>query len=212
MNLETVIASVMILAVTFAVTAAWAIYRTLRKNTPHATAYLPAIVTIPVLTIAIFRICGKDIHYPITLLTTSHWDRITYALLPGFVLAISSGLLRRISLESAHMMHTWQTKSFCSFFAGNGIAAIPLLRTLAYRYALAKSWQLQLPLLFTELVIVECLFNAPGLGYELWQGVLKHNFAAVSLVLMYFLVLYALAYGSSFWISRQLALKLKGYD
>ena len=93
-----------------------------------------------------------------------------------------------------------------------GKKATTSLRRLIMTKALAYTWSETLPWLFGELIIVEAIYNAPGLGLDAWQAAKARDFytlaEAVSVLVGLYLSCVLLSAIISHWIGR----RLESYD
>src|SRR5690606_11099717 len=109
--------------------------------------------------------------FEITLLFPLHffadvWTLLWAYFIPALVLMMASGvpfvLSEAIRREYAH----WQGRSFAVVALAMGRRKPEVLRRLVLVKTPTGTWTQCLPWLFGELIIVETVFNAPGLGLD----------------------------------------------
>ena len=68
-----------------------------------------------------------------------------------------------------------------------------------------------LPWLFGEIIVVEAVFNAPGLGLGAWRAAKARDYGVVGESLGWLIILFTVFYGLNVLWSRNIGKKLKGY-
>ncbi len=171
---------------------------------------VPALVTGPLLILGAWRLFQVNLIYPVHLL--SHIAELfRFAVVPSIVLIFASGLgihlWRKIEIESAR----WQSARFVLLAKAVGKNPRSQVRLLVLRKSLLESWSAALPWLFGELMIVEAVFNAPGLGLEVWHRARTRDADGFVMSLLSLVAIYLLLSFSLRWSQRRLGQKLEGW-
>jgi ABC-type dipeptide/oligopeptide/nickel transport system permease component len=217
--LSYLLTTVLILGWCFAVAAAWSLalfsWATRRRHGPRAApssrripgAILPALVVAPVAVLAAFRALGLNLLFPIVVdaeLTTL----LAATLAPALVLLIASGLAGQLARGVTAELEFWRAKTFATVALAVGRDPHRELRRLVLTKALSGALGRCLPWLFGELVVVEAVFNAPGLGLDAWHLARTRDLAGLATTVAWLTALYiacaAAAAAVHRWIGRRL--------
>ncbi|MBQ49776.1 MAG: hypothetical protein CMP10_20515 [Zetaproteobacteria bacterium] len=168
---------------------------------------LPALAIAPVL-IIIFHAIGISLIYPVHL-TSTLWEIFLAGVVPGLVLFIASGLAYQVSYCINHEWQYWQQKPFVLAERARGKYPQQSLRRLVIMKSMTDAGSRCLPWLFGELIVVEALFNAPGLGTAIWQYARRRDLALLSEVLFWLIIFYIVCTMINFhchkWLGKRLA-------
>jgi ABC-type dipeptide/oligopeptide/nickel transport system permease component len=112
---------------------------------------------------------------------------------------------------TAREVRHWRQKPFVALTLAKGGTESMALRKLVILKSLAEGWSQCLPWLFGELIIVEAMFNAPGLGLDTWNMAKMRNMEGLFQSLLWLGGIYLL----SFWLTvrwnRWIGNRLEGY-
>lgn len=196
-----------VLSVSIYVFAAYRHERRGRGRTPFAGAILPALVVAPLGLALAFKVLGVNLLFPVHFF--ADWRQLARAALaPAVVLVLSSGLAgslwRLTHREYAH----WRGKTFALMATATGQRPETALRRLVLAKSLCAAWAQALPWLFGELIIVEAVFNAPGLGLDAWQLARVRDLGGLGEAILWLAGLYAIAVTVTatvnYWLGRRL--------
>lgn len=151
------------------------------KNPPKKVILplVPALILGPIALVIGFNYLGINLIFPVQL-TASLIDMWHSGFVPALVLFIASGLLGRLKHNLSLEYYFWSNKPCaCVVQAYGGDIKTQLFRVVAGR-AFWNSWQESLPWVMGELLIVECVFNAPGIGLGIWHAAKQHNVQEIS--------------------------------
>lgn len=181
-----------------------------RGKMPLSGVILPALVVAPIALATAFKVLGWNLLFPVHFFTD--WQTLTVAALaPALVLVLSSGLAgslwRLTHREYAH----WRGKTFAVMATATGQRPEAALRRLVLAKSLCSSWSQCLPWLFGELIIVEVVFNAPGLGLDAWQLAKVRDLAGLSETILWLAGLYAFAVSLTAALNHWLGRRLESY-
>ena len=168
---------------------------------------LPALVAAPLTLLTAHRLLGINLLFPVAMFAAPH-ELALAALAPAAVLFVASGLAslmrQQMLLEFAH----WQNQPFALTAQAYGQSRIQAIARLVILKVFLRCWAQCLPWIYGELIVIESVFNAPGLGLDAWhmarardhQGVLS----ALSLLILFYLVSAKLISLGSSWLGRRL--------
>ncbi len=135
----------------------------------------------------------------------------TASFAPAILLFIGSGLFGRILALSRSEWSLWSAKPFVrvdrAFGKNIRIRLAPMIGSRILLQAASDC----LPLVFSELIIIESLFNAPGLGFWSWEYAKTRDVeSAVKSIAALFFV-YGLINLGIYFANKSLGKKLAGY-
>ncbi len=130
---------------------------------------LPTLVLGPLVLVMAHRWLGINLLYPVQLLASAD-SLIIKAFVPSLILLLASGLAFRIRANLHREFALWSSRPFANAARAFGFDAKERLRGLVIKKSLLEAWSESMPWLLGELFVVECVFNAPGLGLDLWHN------------------------------------------
>lgn len=200
----------LVLAAVVYLLAAYRHERSGKGKAPLAGVILPALVVAPLGLAAAFKMLGWNLLFPVHFF--ADWATLAQAALaPAVVLVVSSGLAgslwRLTHREYAH----WRGKTFALMATATGQRPEAALRRLVLAKSLCTSWSQCLPWLFGELIIVEAVFNAPGLGLDAWQLAKVRDLAGLGEAILWLAGLYAVAISLTAAVNLWLGRRLESY-
>ena len=130
---------------------------------------------------------------------------------PALLLFIGSGLLGRIITLSRSEWSFWSEKPFVRVDRAFGKNIRSRLAPMVASRILLQSTSDCLPMVFSELIIIESIFNAPGLGFWSWEYAKTRDVesAAKSIAVLFFI--YGLINLTIYFANKNLGKKLTGY-
>ncbi|MBF0442256.1 MAG: hypothetical protein HQK54_10145 [Oligoflexales bacterium] len=131
---------------------------------------------------------------------------------PSFVLLLSSGVLGNLLIAIHEEYRVWSQKYFAFVIEAYGGSIPETLRNLVLIKTYFGIWSRSLPWLFGELVVVECIFNAPGLGLDAWNMARVRDYPGLFGVLIWLSALYGICAGGSLLVNRWIGRRLDGYS
>lgn len=138
----------------------------------------PALICSALAIFLAYQLFQWVLFFPVHLLSGPK-ELIGKALVPALVLLIASGFIKNLILGMKSEYDYWSAKAFLTTAESFGIKTWRWLGKLVILRSLAISWGLSLPWLFAELIIVESIFNAPGLGLDIWFQARHRDFTAM---------------------------------
>lgn len=175
----------------------------------YAGLIVPALVAAPLAVVLGFRL-GVSLLYPVVLFADAG-ALVRAALPPALVLVLASGLGGSLARQVARETRHWRAKPFALSALATGQSPARLLRRLVLVKALAGAWSRCLPWLFGELVVVEAVFNAPGLGLDAWHAARVQDLAGLAVTVAQLAALYAVCVGAAALTQRRLGRRLESY-
>jgi ABC-type dipeptide/oligopeptide/nickel transport system permease component len=171
---------------------------------------LPSLILGPLVLIGFYQLFNINLIFPVQLMA-SLGDIILASLLPAIILLLASGLMFYVFQTTAREVRHWRQKPFVALTLAKGGTESMALRKLVILKSLAEGWSQCLPWLFGELIIVEAMFNAPGLGLDTWNMAKMRNMEGLFQSLLWLGGIYLL----SFWLTvrwnRWIGNRLEGY-
>ena len=174
------------------------------------TAILPALVVGPLVLVAAFRLAGINLLYPVHFFATLP-ALAGAALVPSLVLLVASGMAATVRRNVIEEYELWSAKTFALVVLAVGRSPHHVLRRLVMTKALAQAWSQCLPWAFGELIIIETVFNAPGLGLDAWHLARVHDLAGLGEIVAWLAALYLLCVGLTVAVNRWLGRRLESY-
>jgi ABC-type dipeptide/oligopeptide/nickel transport system permease component len=171
----------------------------------------PALLVAPLLLISSFEVLKWNLLFPVHL-TSSLGDLLRAAVAPALVLLLASGLLGHIYRQTKSDFFIWSQKPFVRTTLSYGGSPRRALRLIVVIGSLARSWSQSLPWIFGEMIVVECVFNAPGLGLDAWHQARIRNWPGLFESLFWLIMLYALAVVVSASFAKWLGRRLESYS
>ncbi|MCX6106739.1 MAG: hypothetical protein NTY08_12995 [Proteobacteria bacterium] len=171
---------------------------------------IPALVVAPVTLLIAFRYAGINLLFPIEIFATAT-ELCTAALAPAAVLFIVSGLagalMRQLRLEHDY----WQRQPFALAAVAYGHDKNKAVRRIVLLKGFVTAWAQCLPWLYGELIIVEAVFNAPGLGLSAWHMARARDHMGLLATIGLLILLYALSVAVTAWGNSWLGRRLESY-
>lgn len=168
---------------------------------------VPTLVVAPVLIFGFYKLFAINLLFPVHYLAS--WDVILLsAVVPALVLVVASGLGKSVWLNIAIEYEVWVNKTFFLVSKSYGISKHRSLGRLVVIKSIGQALAQSLPWLFGELIVVEAIFNAPGLALDAWHKARMRDIPAlieniVWLVGIYLVFIFAISYLSR-WVGRKL--------
>lgn len=215
MTLKYAATTLLLLALVAAFSLAWAALRFkwtgARRRQPFGMPlFLPGVLLAPLMIALGFRVLGLNLIFPPALVATAgEWT--LHAVAPALALFFASGLAASIAAEVTGWKQAALQKAFHRTRLAFGLDPERTLRRLVLTAALTRSWERALPWLFSELIVLECLFNAPGLGWDIWQRAKERRLGDLTEAVVILLCLYGICRALAARFSRRLGQRLEGY-
>lgn len=170
-------------------------------------ALMPALVVCPLIIVCGFALAKVNFIFPAHS-TMSIFDLVAYCLLPGIALILASGLGIEVFTQIRGEYRTMRSQPFYLFATAMGQPIDQMMRHIVLAKGMMSAWSRSLPWLFGELVVVEAMFNAPGLGYHSWMYAKLQNYEGMAGCIILLIGMYALlSLGAGYfqrWIGRRL--------
>lgn len=171
---------------------------------------LPALILGPVIMVLFYNLFGKNLIFPLHFFSST-WDLVQSAFFPGLILVCSSGLWFSLSKSIYREIEYWSQMQFFVVAKGLGKSQIKSLRKLVLIKSLTSSWGQSLPWVFGELIIVESVFNAPGLGLDAWHLARMRDMPGLTQSVFYLVVMYGVCVLISNSVSKWVGKRLESY-
>jgi ABC-type dipeptide/oligopeptide/nickel transport system permease component len=171
---------------------------------------LPVLLVAPPLIWGIHAFFDFSVIYPPVMLLEE--SQLFLRALPcAVVLLIGSGLISTIYYAADHELAFWMAKDFIKHREAMGLDSKKVLRGIVCRRLFLNSWAACLPWFFSELILVEVLFAAPGMGLELWNAMKFQEYSHAWEVALCLLGIYLVMYGANHQAQNSLGKKMRGY-
>lgn len=170
----------------------------------------PSLLLSAVLIVVAYHLFSSVLFFPVSLLS-DRWSVFLHAFVPALVLFVSSGLSSLISSSIKAEYEKWVERPSYRTIQAYSLSDWRLLSRVVWIRGVFSSLTHSLPWLFSELIVVEAIFNAPGLGWSLWNYAKLGSYgdmlvSAASLVLAY-LVIGMVCHG----LEAKIGKRLEGY-
>ncbi len=175
-----------------------------------STPFVPVLLIAPLVLVIGFRVFGLNFIYPVTFDST-FLDLLLAGIVPSLVLGFASGLFPTVSATVASELDFWSRKPFALMMVASGLYPKKMMRRLVTTRALLISWMRCMPWLFGEMIIVEVVFNAPGLGLDAWNMAKQRNMGALLQALMWLGALYVVCVFLAQYAHKQIGKRLESY-
>jgi len=170
----------------------------------------PTLIIGPISLVIGFQIFKINLIFPVHFFV-GRMELIKSSIIPSLILLVSSGLLTMTYQTVSREYFFWKSKPFSLAIESLGRSPRKELFSLVFLKSLTESWSYSLPWIFGELIIVEAVFNAPGLGYNAWNLAKQRDFYGLIFILIYLSIIYFLFFGASFLLNRWLGKRLESY-
>ena len=130
---------------------------------------------------------------------------------PALLLFIGSGLLGRIITLSRSEWSFWSEKPFVRVDRAFGKNIRSRLAPMVASRILLQSTSDCLPMVFSELIIIESIFNAPGLGFWSWEYAKTRDVESATKSIAVLFFIYGLINLTIYFANKNLGKKLTGY-
>jgi ABC-type dipeptide/oligopeptide/nickel transport system permease component len=175
------------------------------------TSHQPALALAALIIFAAYQMFKINLVFPVHMIT--EWYVIFFsASSPAVVLFLASGLGRNIARQIELEYLRWSAKQFYQTRRSLGLSAVAGVRRLVVLRSLLVSWNISLPWIFSEIIIVESIFNAPGLGLAIWRQAKMRDLEGLISTSLTILFLYLFCYTLSLISNKWLGRKLEGYN
>ena len=171
---------------------------------------LPVLLLGPLALMFAFGILGVNLLFPVHM-TATLLDLWFASIAPALVLFIASGAASRIWTETDANYHTWRERRFVVVARAMGISVSSTVFRVVLQKSVLNVSLATLPWFFSELIIAEAMFNAPGIGLRIWDGAKSRMFADVVTNLSLLAILYGLCAFLGTVLHRKIGQRLEGY-
>ncbi|MBP9708471.1 MAG: hypothetical protein KBD78_12575 [Oligoflexales bacterium] len=180
------------------------------QNISFLELKFPIVLIAPLLIIATYRILHISLFFPLAS-DLSLFGRLEYLFVPSLLLLFASGLFFRTRSLIIQNYTIWLNKPCARFSASLGVSAHSKFRRLMVQQSILQSLQECLPWLFCEIIIVEIIFNMPGIGLDLWNSAKARDIYSFFLSLGILLAVFFIVLLMNASFSKKLGDKLEGY-
>lgn len=192
-------------------------YSLTRKSKLTARVIHSLLVHQPALSLAVlsififYKLFHLNLVFPVHLLT--RWEElIISAIMPAIILNLASGLTLNIFKTTDQQYSYWQNKTFFQTRRAFGLDPTLGIRRLVILKSLSVSWASSIPWVFGELLIIESVFNAPGMGLAIWHQARIRDIDSMLITALWFLLMYFTIYVANLSLHSWLGKKLEGYS
>lgn len=172
---------------------------------------MPTLMFAPLLLFLFHKFLDVNLIFPVA--TLSSLSKIAMSsFMPAIVLCIATGLFYNIAIDVNRLKRRFREASFSKLTMALGLNLEKRLCKLVVSKSLIDSWVSSLPWIFGEILIIEALFNAPGLGLDIWHMARMRDLEGFLVGVFWLLSIYfAISFVASRF-SKKLGEKLEGYN
>ncbi len=178
-----------------------------RSNVP---IIVPSLALAPIAIFAAWATARVNLIFPVFEFADTV-EIVVAAIAPAFLLFIGSGLLLRVVALSRSEWAYWYSKPFVRVEQAFGKNVQRRLAPMIGTRVLLQSASDCLPLVFSELVIIESIFNAPGLGFWSWEYAKTRDIGSAAKSIAVLFIAYGLINLAIYFANKNLGKKLTGY-
>lgn len=171
---------------------------------------VPSLVLAPVVLCVAFRGFGWNLLFPIELFA-GHGSVYRAALAPAAVLLLSSGLAGALTRQISSERLLWGQQAFATTAVAYGKTIDAATRRLVLCRGFLTAWSRCLPWIYGELIIVEAVFNAPGVGLNAWHLARERDHGGLVAMLAVLIGLYGATVALTAWGNSWLGKRLESY-
>lgn len=158
-----------------------------------------------------YKLFDMNLLFPVHLLTS--WQELVIsAIVPAIILNLASGLTFNIFKTTDEQYNHWRNRTFFQTRRALGLEPALGIRRLVILKSLSSSWASSITWVFGELLIIESVFNAPGLGLAIWHQARIREVNAMLVTALWFLSIYFSIYLLNLILHSWLGKKLEGYS
>lgn len=171
---------------------------------------IPCLLLAPVVVALAHRFFGVNLIFPVQSMTSLS-TYFQLSIFPAIILLFGSGFFGVTISTVARETLFWKKKSFVVVAQAYGIPYSQSLRKLVLLKGWVLCWSLCLPWIFGELVVVEAVFNAPGLGYQIWTLARNREIALLPYPILFLALVYVTVLVSSTHMHQKIGRRLESY-
>lgn len=172
--------------------------------------YLPSIVMAPFVIFIFYALFRYNLIFP-TMIDGNQSALFRHTLVPALILLLASGMISTLVSSTRDEISRWKSSQFYLVSKSMGIPSWRSLSRLVFWKVQVQSWDRCLPWLFGELIVVEALFNAPGLGLDIWHYAKTQNISSMLEAIAWVVALYLLLTFLNRRLLASLGRKLNSY-
>ena len=188
----------------------WPLSRMPTDQVQTRTPQLPILLMAPMVMVLFQKAFNVSIIYPIVL-NSSLLQLWILAAIPAALLLYASGLLASIHDISAQERIYWSRQCFNRTAQAIGLNQARRFNQLIRMRTLTQAWERCLPWMFGELLLVECLLNAPGMGLQIWRLARQREFDSLWPLMLQLIGVYIVLFLVIDRLKSWLGAKLEGY-
>jgi ABC-type dipeptide/oligopeptide/nickel transport system permease component len=171
---------------------------------------LPSLLLAPVFLVACYQLFGVSLIYPVQMLAEgSHL--IFYLLAPALLLILSSGLALDLVRMTISEIDHWSNPGFLRTARSFGKSRRRHLFWIVVPQVFLLCLDRAVVWLFAELMIIEAVFNVPGLAHLLWRYTINGQVSDFLLAAAGLLGFFAWLTLVARRMQRTMGLRLSGY-
>lgn len=182
----------------------------MKESTADTPFVLPSLAIAPLIIFTAWSLGRVNLIFPVIEFSETT-ELMISAIAPAAVIFAGSGILWRITALSRSEWQFWREKPFMQVDLAYGKNIRRRLAPLVATRVILQASSDCLPLIFSELVVIEAIFNAPGLGYWSWEFAKMRDLTAATQTLLALLIIYGAVNTIIAGANRRLGKKLSGY-
>ncbi len=171
---------------------------------------IPSLLLGPPLILLFYKCFSWNLIYPVHMYA-DFYQIFFSAWVPALILIVASGLYSGLKDSLCQEFLFWRSKPFFLFSTSLGLKPSKTLRKIVLLRSLSQSWLRSLPWFFGELLVVEAVFNAPGLAYEAWSFAKVRDQVGMANSMISILIIYLICLIVFKSLNRWLGGKLSSY-
>lgn len=138
-------------------------------KSPGAKPFMfPALITIPLSIYIFYQVFEISLIFPV-FLKSDFTDIFMHALVPSLLLGIASGFFSQLKSQTHAKVEIARNSCFMRMVKGYGKSKFKQLFPLVVPPVFIEAFSSSIIILAGELIVVEALFNIPGLATLFWK-------------------------------------------
>ena len=166
--------------------------------------FAPALLVAPLVLVGFYGLFSLDLLFP-SLIDTPFYILLLSLMAPALVLYFSSGLATTLANQVKMESSYWKNQPCTRFALSLGAKEEAFIRPLLFKNTLTASLDKALPVIFSETLVIEAMFNIHGLFLLTFQSAraLDWHSAGEGLLLI------VMVYGAFRWTTKKLLQSMK---
>lgn len=171
---------------------------------------VPAMILAPLAVLGWYLLTKNNLVFSVSFFAST-FSMFLDCFVPALVLLFASGLMGLMIKMEITQIDTLMTKPFVLVGRSYGKSSQSQIWRIVFGFVYPSAWLKSLPLVFSELLLIEVIFNAPGLGHIAWLAARSRDSMLLAQSLGLITSLYLFIMASAYISTRRIGRLFKGY-